>query len=76
MKKTRNIFLAGIITGFVFGILIPITLFSSFITGDSVWEFIEDGGSIFLVITYYSILGIIIGGIVSFIISKISRFQE
>lgn len=60
--KTKYI---GITTGVLMGIITPVLLQLPFITGDSLMEFLSDGGSYGVVIVYFSIVGAIIGGLVS-----------
>jgi hypothetical protein len=60
-KKTRN----GIILGIFIGFLFTCSLFSPFVTGDSVLEFISDGGSMWIVMAFYALLGAIGGGFIA-----------
>lgn len=75
MKNSQKNILTGITTGIVTSILLTTMLFSNFVTGDSILEYIEDGGSVLLIIIYYSLLGIVLGGVVSFIVNRINSTE-
>ena len=72
MKQSKSIMYTGIVTGLISGIVMSLLIIVPFITGDEIFEFISDGGSILPIAIYYIIIGVIIGYIVALIIKKTS----
>lgn len=72
MKQSISIIYTGLATGLISGIIMSLLITVPFITGDEIFEFISDGGSLLPIVIYYVVIGMIIGCIVAIIMKKLS----